>query len=123
MCVFLFMSLCVSVCLCCYVHVQEYVGYVCVCMGGCGCVLNFALAMMFALRTAALMQSFLLKSYILTLTVVNCGSSQDHIIEFRTDWPTHKANVSQRPRHHIVPSQLTDTNRFEHITHLCLSKG
>lgn len=104
-----------------YVHVQEYVCKVL--GGGYGCVLNFALAMMFTLRTAALIQSFLLKSYILKLTVVNCGSNQDHITEFRTDWPTHKANVSQRPRHHIVASQLIDTNRFEHITHLCLSKG
>lgn len=110
LCVFmLYMYMCKSMCM--------------VCGGGYGCVLNFALAIMFTLRTAALIQSFLLKSYILKLTVVNCGSNQDHITEFRTDWPTHKANVSQRPRHHIVASQLIHTNRFEHITHLCLSKG
>lgn len=121
MCVFVCMSLSVCVCLCCICTCAR----VCVWCegGGYGCVLNFALAMMFTLRTAALIQSFLLKSYILKLTVVNCGSNQDHITEFRTDWPTHKANVSQRPRHHIVASQLIHTNRFEHITHLCLSKG
>lgn len=123
-CVSLCVWVCVSVCVyVIYIYVQEYVCGVCVFVCGYGCVLNFALAMMFTLGTAALIQSFLLKSNILKLTVVNCGSNQDHITEFRTDWPTHKANVSQRPRHHIVASQLIHTNRFEHITHLCLSKG